>query len=564
MQTTNPVKNIHWLGTHHTFDGAVPVHFSFDNLPEGWSIDVTGRLDRALFEFVPKKQPSLTLTINRDETLGADAYTIDTRKDTIAVGARNPRGVLYALTTLNDITRLNGYPGQLPIMRVEDEPSIARRGIIEGYYGPPWTFDERMEMLEFMAKKRLNTYMYGPKSDPWHREKWSDPYPDEWIRSFKRLNEAAKHHHIDMYYTISPGYIKEGDYAFDYTNDRDFERLFKKMDQMREAGFTHFGLLMDDIDFNLNDKNKAIFKRPGIAHAYICNRLHDHLMDQNDAMDFVMCPTEYHEIGATPYRTDLKEHLHPDIAVFFTGDNVCAETIKKEDLTKTREAFDKRLYIWDNFPVSDFTHGKREFLAPVANRHHRMGDHVDAYMINPSIHYHISKVGMWTMADYAWDSEGYDPAFSFDRALRQFGEAFYRAQPGFVSYNYPNVMSHRPNPEHIRLAEENDTETIKTIADKLGESARGLLALDLPIIGELRPWLLRADKEAQLIRDVSEGKADHDDMVRFFSDTERLGSVLLERLVKHRGLLTDDEEKSLIDKAHEATWYRIFEEDRHS
>ncbi len=564
MHNVHPVKNMYSVDSYHAFDDVIPVTFDMGTLPADWDINVTGTLDPELFAFVPDNKDAMRLTIEEDDYRLFDGYAIDTRKNRITIKAGNERGAVYALNTLNDVTKNNGLKGQLPVVLIEDSPSIEKRGIIEGYYGPPWTFDERMGIMDFMVKKRLNVYMYGPKSDPWHREKWSDPYPDEWIKAFKALNDKANKNHIDTYYTISPGYIKEGEYAFDYTNEDDFLRLFRKMDQMREAGFTHFGLLMDDIDFNLDDKNKAKFKRPGIAHASICNRLFDYLKGKDDAIDFVMCPTEYHQIGETTYRTDLKEHLHDDIAVFFTGDNVCAETIPKDDLVKTKKAFGKPLYIWDNFPVSDFTHGLREFLAPIKNRYVKMGDHVDAYLINPSIHCHISKIGMWTMADYAWDSAGYHAEVSFEHALNQFGHAFYHAQKGFVDYNYANVLSHNPNQEHIRLVEMNDEKAIRGIAVELKESAEALLALDLNIIDELSPWLKRAKDEAAFIVDVLEEKATHDVLLEYFKIHKRLGSELLERLVKKKGLLSKQEEKDWIDKTHEAEWYRIFEEAKHA
>ena len=564
MHKTHPVKDIYTVDSYHDFKDIIPVFFDMETMPAEWDVNVTGTLDQARFAFVPDCEEAMRLIIEQDDRLPGDAYHIDTRKNRIAIKASHARGALYALNTLNDLTKNNGLKGQLPIMLIEDGPSIKKRGIIEGYYGPPWTFEERMEIMDFMLKKRLNVYIYGPKSDPWHREKWSDLYPGEWIKSFQALNEKARINHIDTYYTISPGYIKEGEYAFDYTDEDDFLRLFKKMDQMQEAGFTHFGLLMDDIDFELDDKNKAKFKRPGIAHAYICNRLFDYLKEKDETIDVVMCPTEYHQIGKTTYRTDLNDHLRDDIAVFFTGDNVCAETIPEDDLIKTKQAFGKPLYIWDNFPVSDFTHGLREFLAPIKNRSIKMGEHVEAYVINPSVHCHISKVGMWTMADYAWDTAGYDAEVSFEHALRQFGDAFYHAQQGFIDYNYANVLSHKPNPKHIRLVEEHDEKAIRGIAVALKESAEALLALKMDVTEELRPWLKRAKAEATFIIDVLEGKTDRDALLEFFKIRKRLGSELLEQLVKKKGLLSKQEEKEWIDKAHEAEWYHIFEEAKHA
>ncbi len=43
------------------------------------------------------------------------------------------------------------------------------RGVIEGFYGPPWSHQDRLDVLRFMGREGLNTYIYAPKDDPYHR-----------------------------------------------------------------------------------------------------------------------------------------------------------------------------------------------------------------------------------------------------------------------------------------------------------------------------------------------------------------------------------------------------------
>ena len=52
-------------------------------------------------------------------------------------------------------------------------------GVIEGFYGRPWTVGQRRELLERMARWGLNTYFYSPKDDLYHRTRWRDRYPAE-------------------------------------------------------------------------------------------------------------------------------------------------------------------------------------------------------------------------------------------------------------------------------------------------------------------------------------------------------------------------------------------------
>ncbi|MBJ8193264.1 beta-N-acetylglucosaminidase domain-containing protein, partial [Bacillus cereus] len=67
----------------------------------------------------------------------------------------------------------------LPVMSIRDEPSFPVRGIIEGFYGKPWSFADRMDAVRFMAAHRMNTFMYAPKEEPYHRELWREPYPED-------------------------------------------------------------------------------------------------------------------------------------------------------------------------------------------------------------------------------------------------------------------------------------------------------------------------------------------------------------------------------------------------
>ena len=37
-----------------------------------------------------------------------------------------------------------------------------RRGIVEGFFGPPWSTAQRKRMFEFGAARGMNTYLYAP------------------------------------------------------------------------------------------------------------------------------------------------------------------------------------------------------------------------------------------------------------------------------------------------------------------------------------------------------------------------------------------------------------------
>jgi hyaluronoglucosaminidase len=552
-------RNVYHLNSFVDFSGKVNVCLTNET---DWKDEFfVSRMDETKFSFNDKGSVcKLRVFINKE--LKEDGYKIYIKKDNIELSSNNIRGMIYAINYLNDFCEATSNGFRLPIIFVEDEPSFKYRGIIEGYYGTPWTFAERKDMIDFMVKNRLNSYIYAPKTDEYHRAKWCDLYPEAFFSELKNLFEETKKNEIDFYYTISPGYIKEGDYAFDYTSKDDFARLYHKIDQFIEIGVTNFGLLLDDIDYKISENQQNSFPRPGLAHAYICNALNQYLASKLEDYKMVMCPTEYHHIGESQYRTDLKENLDENIFVFFTGDNVCAEAITESDMALTKAAYDKELFIWDNFPVSDFTYGVREFIAPLTNRYTKMHEYAPGFFINPSIHYHISKIGMQTMAEYAWNSEGYNEEKAFQRALKVNGEEFYQKCLDFVEFNYPSVLNYGKLHENNLLVEKKDYQKLKDVYRRAVISAESLLEMDLPIIEELKPWLLRMIKEEKMFIKIVDDNYTKAEVLAFLEDKHFLGMEIIDNIIKQCGVLTEEEYEELITKRRGRPWYRVFEEKR--
>ena len=75
-------------------------------------------------------------------------------------------------------------------------------GLIEGFYGPPWSWAARAEVLRFGHERGLDLYLYGPKDDPLHRERWREPYPTAELDGFARLVADDT---MQVGFAISPG-----------------------------------------------------------------------------------------------------------------------------------------------------------------------------------------------------------------------------------------------------------------------------------------------------------------------------------------------------------------------
>ena len=85
--------------------------------------------------------------------------------------AAAPRAEKYALSQAKKMTGK-----ELPCGKYAFVPEFAVRGIIEGFYGNPWTVDERRRLLSALSDRGMNSYFYGPKDDPFHRDRWDELY----------------------------------------------------------------------------------------------------------------------------------------------------------------------------------------------------------------------------------------------------------------------------------------------------------------------------------------------------------------------------------------------------
>lgn len=143
---------------------------------------------------------------------------------------------------------------------------IPLRGVVEGFYGTPWTFDDRADIIDFCRKNNLNSYIYAPKDDPYHREQWRKPYPADKLAELKQLVAVAKKNNVRFIFAVSPGL----DLNYKGTKgDEDFKLMIKKLDAMYQIGVRDFAIFFDDI----KDKN-------GNEQAEFLNRVQKDLRGQ--------------------------------------------------------------------------------------------------------------------------------------------------------------------------------------------------------------------------------------------------------------------------------------------
>ena len=187
------------------------------------------------------------------------------------------------------------------------------RGLIEGFYGPPWSHEERLDLLRFAVAEGFNTWVHAPKDDPYHRRLWRDAYPEPELERFAELAAEAQRLAVDFAYAIAPGL------DVCYSKESEWEALLAKLEQLRGAGISIFQLLWDDVEHTLNcPEDERLYgheERPSAAaQASFTNRFGREVEQPGP---LVVCPMGYAGTGDSPYRKIFGERL--DLASSSTG-----------------------------------------------------------------------------------------------------------------------------------------------------------------------------------------------------------------------------------------------------
>ncbi|MFA7435961.1 MAG: protein O-GlcNAcase [Bacilli bacterium] len=548
------IKDYYFMNSYVRFPNSsrLPLIFNSRTITFQMFYDYDVMLDKSKID-LNGLEPA-TLFVSYDRTLEEDAYhlEIDYKKN-IRIASSTRRGIRYALSLLGSLIIIKENNVYLPIIKIDDYPSFKIRGIIEGFYGKPWTHEERLDEVDLMNKYRLNTYIYAPKDDEYHRKLWRELYPEKELNQLLDIKDKCTLLDIDFFYTISPGI------DFDYSSEDNFLMLFRKLDQVIDKGVKYFGILMDDIDYKLKGKNKERFGRPGIAHAYIVNRVNRYLSEKVYKHKLVMCPTEYHQNHDGIYRHDLAKELDKDVAIFFTGDAVCAEVIDEATIKKVREDFDHPLFIWENHPVNDFL-PSRLFTGPIQNRAKRMSSYVDGYITNPMNQWLASKVGIISIAYYAWNSFGYNQESVYEEILEYEFSNLLPDIKVFFDASRATVLDHYRNNEFYYLIEKEDYEPILKYYANLEVAVNNLKAKNDPLIKEIMSWLDWALVEVELVRSIINNDYKKDNLLKKLEAKERLGIEVLDYLIKAKNILALEEYKNLVAARRGNLWWRVWEE----
>lgn len=378
-------------------------------------------------------------TAEKPELRRSGAYQLYISTKGIEIHFVDDRSIFYALQTLQQLIEKNEDQSiTLPTGIIEDFPDVAYRGTVEGFYGTPWAHDDRLRQLQFYGKLKLNTYIYGPKDDPYHSSPhWRDTYPTADAERLKVLIEEANRNKVDFVWAIHPG--KDIQW-----NRADSMALLNKFEWMYKLGVRSFAVFFDDIS--------GIGTDP-VKQATLLNYLHKDFVSQKpDVKPLIMCPTEYNKSWSNPkpntYLDILGAQLDPSIHIMWTGNRV-VDDITLEGLEWVNKRIQRPAFVWWNFPVSDYV--RDHLLMGASYGLDTQAAHaMSGFVSNPMERAEPSKVAIFSVADYAWNTDQYNADQSWKDAMTELmpnaPEAFYRfcthnSDPGANGHRYRRVES---------------------------------------------------------------------------------------------------------------------------
>ncbi|MDP7013324.1 MAG: beta-N-acetylglucosaminidase domain-containing protein [Verrucomicrobiota bacterium] len=289
------------------------------------------------------------------------------------------------------------------------------KGVIEGFYGRPWSQSQRLEMLERMQQLGLNTYLYCPKDDLKHRALWRDEYTADELQRLRELIEACGDRGVDFFYGIAPGL------TIRYSDPDETERLRARIQQLTGAGCRSFAILFDDIPDEMAEADRAAFGSLAKAQCETANSLYsEHLAKQDGRLIF--CPTPYCQRmaddghGGAGYLEEVGQRLANGIDIFWTGPEIISREITTEGIGVLRQKLQRKPVLWDNLHANDYDM-TRIFLGPYSGRPIELRDEVGGILLNPNCEFEANFVALKTLAAFLAATGSWDSRSAYESAL---------------------------------------------------------------------------------------------------------------------------------------------------
>ncbi len=301
---------------------------------------------------------------------------------------------------------LNAVPASVPFRHELDLPL----GIVEGFYGPAWSWAEREFVMRQLAAAGYRFYLYAPKGDEQLRRRWRMPHRAEDIATLSRFGASCRSENVAFGLGLSPYGLCD-----DFTPAAR-SLLTRKIDELNAVSPDIIAILFDDMRGDL----------PGLAQTQA--RIVELVAERTTAKRIVMCPTYYSDDTVLDrvfgqrdedYLYDLGRLLDSRIDVFWTGEEVCSREITPGHLTRVATQLNRLPVLWDNYPVNDGPRMSPHLhLRGFTGRSAANAPLLAAHAVNPALQPGLSLIPALTLVNAYKCGAAYEYADSWSLAAR--------------------------------------------------------------------------------------------------------------------------------------------------
>ena len=263
-------------------------------------------------------------------------------------------------------------------------------GVIEGFYGAPWSLADRKACIELLARFDANTYVWAGKSEPRHRDLWRDDFLPEELDGFAEL--ARYRDGVRLIVGLTPG------------SDAVASEVVRKLRPAIASGAHGIALLFDDLPV-LDAAER---------HRSLANEI-----EQTFACPVWLTPTHYAGLTGSPYLDELLSGLSASVEVMWTGEHVVSDRIDADHArARTSACHGRAPLLWDNTPVNDALMSEALHLGPYSGRDPELRDVVSGVLVNPMM---FARASMPTVASAMEWCRGGDAMVAWGSTIDELG-----------------------------------------------------------------------------------------------------------------------------------------------
>jgi hypothetical protein len=280
-------------------------------------------------------------------------------------------------------------------------------GIIEGFFGRPYSWAERADLMRFLKPHGYDFYLYAPKADQRLRRAWREPHSAQEAAAIGAFAAKCRTAGVAFGVGLSPFELH-----FDFTVEAR-AALTDKLAALSDAGCQWLAILFDDMRGALPD----LARRQGEIVDFIAQR--------TTARRILVCPSYYTDdpildrvFGERParYLSEFGAAIDPAIDIMWTGEEVCSREYSLAHLERVASEIGRKPFIWDNYPVNDgLRMSRRLHLRAVTGRPGAMAAHVSGHAVNPASQPTLSRIPLLSLAA----SYAQGPAYAYGEAFRE-------------------------------------------------------------------------------------------------------------------------------------------------